>query len=125
MIALPYITELKLKDEDLKELEERLEQDPFLHDILLEACYVIKDKCENLIETEDELERTRNDLDDAQRECRYLQDIVNQYEGDTTGEAAVGLLEELVDDKYFHVTKTFDTLDKVVERAEFILHYGE
>lgn len=29
MIALPYITELKLKDEDLKKLEERLEQDPF------------------------------------------------------------------------------------------------
>lgn len=68
---------------------------------------------------EEQLRQAKKDLSESEERCYELEADCNEVSD------AELFLEELVHDRYMHLRPDYDTLEKVLDRAEFVLKYGD
>lgn len=94
-------------------------------------------------ELEDKLLQASEEIDRLQQENKELQQYIEKLENDKedtddlldrieeledqlcSQDSAKAFLEELIYDRYMHINKDYKTLVQVLDRAEFILKYGD
>lgn len=110
------IAELLAKVDELEETLEELKLDKDSLETELKECRA------ELKFTQSELDDVKGDLDDSQSEVYSLERRIDELED---AGAAENFLYELVHDRYWHLNPDYDTLEKVLDRAEFVLKYGD
>lgn len=98
------------------ELEERFQLNEILDREEMECVERYVSELENEINS---LERERDDL---QERCN---DLEIELEDTEYFNPCRNFLNELVNDRYFTLRKTYTSLDKVLDKAEFVLKYGD
>lgn len=120
------IDELKTTDPDLNDYIENLELEikdlRESHDSLSSEYDELKRELDGLREDYDSLDSEKEDL-----ECKYnnLQDDYDDLTNNGVyAEAAFDFLSYLIQEQNY-TTRSYDTLEKVLDKAEFVLRYGE
>jgi site-specific DNA-adenine methylase len=81
----------------------------------------LEEEIQILKETNEQLESAKEDLEISLSEIRNeYNELDNEFEW---GYAAMDFLNYLVQDRYFNHPQ-YDTLEKVLDKAEFVVHYG-
>lgn len=101
----------ELKQETQQKVEDYIEK-------LFEEIHDLNCEINNLEGEIEDLNNEIGDLEDSQRECEFCE---SNYKGMNHPLAEVA--QEIVDDNYYHITKDYDTRDKIIERLEHALRY--
>ena len=73
---------------------------------------------ESLLNEIHDLESEVEDLEEQQRDCDFCE---SNYKG--TNHPIAQVVQEIVDDNYYHTSKSYDTRDKIIKRLEHALRY--
>lgn len=72
------------------------------------------------------IDSLNDDVEELRDEVNEWEDRYNEYvDDDREYDNYLGVVREIVDDKYFHVHRDYDTYDKIMDRLEHLVKYGD